>query len=189
MPTGTLEEIKRLRRALCGSMSEKRPGPNDSADLNDIFELMLGTGSRIGELLAVRWSEVDLESARQTLTITGTRTESGRGTYRKPSPKTDAGVRTVALPPFAVAILRRRRAEEPENDLGAVFSTRNGTWQQVTNVERRWRKIRQLADLEWVTPHIFRKTVATLISERVDADTASRWVSPLPPSPGSSTSR
>jgi integrase len=28
--------------------------------------------------------------------------------------------------------------------------------------------------LDWVTPHTFRKTVATLISERVDAETASQ---------------
>jgi integrase len=55
-----------------------------------------------------------------------------------------------------------------------VFPTRNGTWQQVNNVERRWRQVRKDTGLEWVTPHTFRKTVATLISERVDAETASQ---------------
>jgi hypothetical protein len=49
-------------------------------------------------------------------------------------------------------------------------------------MERRWRKIRQLADLEWVTPRIFRKTVATLISERVDANTASQQLGHSSPS-------
>jgi integrase len=33
-----------------------------------------------------------------------------------------------------------------------------------------------------VTPHIFRKTVATLISERVDADTASQQLGHSSPS-------
>lgn len=55
-----------------------------------------------------------------------------------------------------------------------AFPTRNGTWQQVNNVERRWRQIRHGTDLDWVTPHTFRKTVATLISERVGVETASR---------------
>jgi integrase len=55
-----------------------------------------------------------------------------------------------------------------------VFATRNGTWHQVTNVKRRWRQIRQDTGLDWVTPHAFRKTVTTLISERVDAETASQ---------------
>ncbi len=35
-------------------------------------------------------------------------------------------------------------------------------------------QIREDTGLDWVTPHTFRKTVATLISERVDADTASQ---------------
>jgi integrase len=50
------------------------------------------------------------------------------------------------------------------------------------NIERRWRTIRKSADLEWVTPHIFRKTVASLISERVDADTASQQLGHSSPS-------
>jgi hypothetical protein len=32
------------------------------------------------------------------------------------------------------------------------------TWQQVNNVERRWRQIRREAGLEWVTPDAFRRT-------------------------------
>jgi integrase len=79
----TLDEIKRLRRALRESMSQARSGPKETPDLSDLFELMLGTGARIGELLAVRWSEVDLTSSRPTITITITgtiKTERGRET-------------------------------------------------------------------------------------------------------------
>ena len=71
-------------------------------------------------------------------------------------------------------MLERRQAAAWENPNDAVFPTRNGTWQQVNNVERRWRQIRKDTGLDWVTPHTFRKTVATLISERVDAETASQ---------------
>ena len=78
------------------------------------------------------------------------------------------------LPNFGTATLRRRQETAGQNPNDAVFPTRNGTWQQVTNVERRWRQIRKDTGLDWVTPHTFRKTVATLISERVDADTASQ---------------
>ena len=55
-----------------------------------------------------------------------------------------------------------------------VLPTRKGTWQHVNNVERRCRQIRQDTGLEWVTPHTFRKTVATLISEPVNSETASQ---------------
>ncbi len=41
-------------------------------------------------------------------------------------------------------------------------------------MERRWREIRQDTELDWVSPHTFRKTVATLVSERVGADIAAQ---------------
>ena len=116
-----------------------------------------------------------LDATRPNLTINGTiKTEPGKGTYRKPSPKSDASVRTIVLPDFAVTMLQRRQRIGSETANGAVFPTRNGTWLQVNNVERRWRQIRKDTGLDWVTPHTFRKTVATLISERVDTQTASQ---------------
>ena len=121
------------------------------------------------------WADVALDATRPNLTIDGTiKTVRGKGTYRKASPKSDSSVRTVVLPDFASAVLRRRQGAAGENASDAVFPTRNGAWHQVNNVERRWRLIRKDTGLDWVTPHTFRKTVATLISERVDAETASQ---------------
>ena len=170
----TLEDLSTVREALRAWTARQRPGPKASSDMADIIDLMLATGARIGEILAVRWVDVALDATRPTLSINGTiKTEPGRGTYRKPTPKSDASVRTVVLPDFAIAVLKRRLAAARNRD-DAVFPTRNGTWQQVNNVERRWRQVRKDTGLEWVTPHTFRKTVATLISERVDAETASQ---------------
>jgi integrase len=171
----TLEDLTMVREALRAWTAKQRPGPKATSDMADIIDLMLATGARIGEILAVRWVDVALDATRPNLTINGTiKTEPGRGTYRKASPKSDASVRTVVLPDFAIAVLKRRQAAARENPNGAVFPTRNGTWQQVNNVERRWREIRKDSGLDWVTLHTFRKTVATLISERVDAETASQ---------------
>lgn len=171
----TLEDLNTVRDAVRTWTTKQRSGPKATTDMADIIDLMLATGARIGEILALRWSDVDLDAARPAATINGTiKTEPGKGTYRKASPKSDASVRTVALPGFAVAMLQRRRSLAVENPHEAVFPTRNGTWQQVNNVERRWRQIRHGTGLDWVTPHTFRKTVATLISERVGAETASQ---------------
>jgi integrase len=122
----------------------------------DTIDLMLATGARIGEVLALRWSDIDLEAVPPTLSVNGTiKNEPGKGTHRR----TIERARTVALPEFAVVLLRRRSAAQG-NRVDAVFPTRNGTWQQVNNVERRWRQIRRDTGLEWVTPDAFRQVGA-----------------------------
>lgn len=147
----TPSDVERVRTAVCAWVAKDRPGPKSSGDLVDIIDLMLGTGARIGEVLALRWRDIDL--AAGTVEISGTvKTETAKGTYRKaiPSP------RTVELTTFAVAVLRRRQHSAGRNAIDAVFATRNGTWHQVNNVERRWRQVRAEAGLEWVTPNNFR---------------------------------
>ena len=171
----SVEDLNAVRSAVDAWMTKKRPGPKPNQDMPDIVDLLLATGCRIGEVLAIRWTDIDLSGAPPTVSISGTiKTETGKGTYRKPKPKSDASKRTIALPPFAVDVLMRRRIEQRPNHYNAVFATRNGTWHQVGNIERRWRTIRADTGFDWVTPHTFRKTVATLIDRLVDSDTAAR---------------
>ncbi len=120
----------------------------------DIIDVMLGTGARIGEVLALRWRDIDLEAKRVRISAT-IKTETGPGTYRKPL----AIARDTELSEFANAVLRRRQSRSCNPHIDAVFTTRNGTWQQVNNVERRWRQIRKDAGLDWVTPELFRHSV------------------------------
>ena len=158
----TIEDLETVRAAVHAQIAKPRPGPKANHDMADIVDLMLATGCRIGEILALRWSDLHIDADPPTVTVAGTiKTEPGRGTYRKPTPKTDHSNRTLVLPPFAVQMLRRRRANNQPNDVDAVFATRTGTWHQLSNIERRWRQIRAGTGLEWVTPHMFRKTVAT----------------------------
>jgi integrase len=91
-------------------MAKDGPGPKPTSDMADMIDLMLATGAGIGEVLALRWSDIDLVAPRPNLTINGTiKTEPGKGTYRKTTPNSAAGVRTVVLPYFAVHALCRRR--------------------------------------------------------------------------------
>jgi integrase len=152
----TLAEVDDVRAAVRAWLSKDRPGPRSSGDMGDIIELMLATGARIGEVLALRWRDVDLGA--RTVAINATiKTESENGTYRKSL----ARPRTVELLEFALLVLDRRRHALSGNLIDAVFPTRNETWQQVNNVERRWRQIRREAGLEWITPEAFRRTAPT----------------------------
>ena len=118
-----VEDLAQLRAALRAWMEKERPGPKPNSDMAEIVDLMLATGCRIGEILALRWSDIDFAGDRPTLTVAGTiKTETGKGTYRKPTPKSDASLRTIVLPPFAAEMLRFRREAATPNAYDAVFA-------------------------------------------------------------------
>jgi integrase len=71
--------------------------------------LALGTGMRLGEILAVRWRDVDLE--RKALHVTATLSYLG-GEFTFPQPKTSRARRSVDLPVFVVGFLRRHRKDQ-----------------------------------------------------------------------------
>ncbi|WP_430501277.1 tyrosine-type recombinase/integrase [Micromonospora trifolii] len=160
---------------------------------------MLATGARIGEILALRWEDLDLAAERPTLTICGTLVfVKGQGFFRQPWVKSDAGWRMVVLPRFAVGMIMARKLAAAGNPHDAIFASRRGTWLSPNNVRRQWREDRADTDLAWVTPHTFRKTVATLIKEETDTKSAAaqlghsseesppRTTSPNPPKPRTS---
>jgi len=76
--------------------------------------LGLALGCRRGELLALRWADVAPEAG--TVRV-GRSARIVGGRLEVKGPKTDAGYRTLALPAFAVAALRRCRAEQVETQL------------------------------------------------------------------------
>jgi len=172
LETDSLESVRAAIRRWQEPVPGKS-GPHHTSDLADIVDLLLATGARIGEILAIRWQDLDLDSPTTTLTISGTLVYvKGKGLFRQGWTKTDAGFRIVVLPQFATRMLLRRRQTAVVNDLDAVFTTRKGTWLSPNNVRRQWRQARKDTGLEWVTPHIFRKTVATLLDREGKGDAA-----------------
>ena len=160
----TLDEIERVRHALHLWRTTKAVGPKKSRACTDLFDLLLATGCRIGEACALRWQDIDLSAG--TLTVAGTMVFlRNTGWERQESPKTIAGQRTIHLPSFALAMLRRRQSEEPHLGDSPLFASRAGTFVQPDNMRRSLRcALQRQADLKWVSPHVFRKTVATVLS-------------------------
>ena len=76
-----------------------------------IVALALATGMRRGELLALRWEDVDLHD--KTLRVERSLEESSSGLRFKP-PKTKHGRRAVPLPPTAIEVLRAHRLRQLE---------------------------------------------------------------------------
>ncbi|WP_228001726.1 tyrosine-type recombinase/integrase [Nocardia australiensis] len=127
--------------------------------------MALGTGARPGEVLAIRWCDLDLAAPVPLLTICGTVIRnSTKGLHRQDWTKTDAGYRTVLLPQFVVDTLRRVKLEATTNELDLVFPDRKGGVREPHNFRRTWRQARGTT-FAWITGKTFRKTVATLIAE------------------------
>jgi integrase len=105
-----------------------KPGPRHTGDLADVVDLMLATGARIGEILALRWEDLDLAAERPTLTICGTLVFlKGEGIFRQAWTKTDAGFRMIVLPRFAVNMLMARKLVAPANPYDAARADRTTT--------------------------------------------------------------
>ncbi|MCM6772753.1 tyrosine-type recombinase/integrase [Nocardia sp. CDC159] len=152
-------------------------GPKRSRMILDIADVLLGTGVRPGEVLAIRWCDLDLAAELPRVTICGTiirlkgKKEDGKGLIRQEWTKTDAGYRSIALPKFAVDTLMRRKLDAKSNKLDLVFPNRNGDIYDPHNFRRSWREARGTT-FAWITPKTFRKSVATLIANEHSAQGA-----------------
>lgn len=91
-----------------------------------LFLLALATGMRRGELLALKWQDIDLEKGslqvRRILTRIPTKLP-GKG-FEEAEPKTDRGRRSIVLPSFVVDALKQHRLQQLEAKLKA-----GPTWQ------------------------------------------------------------
>lgn len=172
----TLDEVAAFRRAAYVRQTTPRQGRH-ATDIVDVVDMFLATGGRVGETLALRWSDVDLDAG--TVTISGTIVMSDSKPSRPMRQAFPKGKKptTLLLPAFAVAMLLRRQVNAVPNVNDAVFPSMNGTWRDPGNLRKQLNKVRVDAQLEWVTPHSFRKTVATLLAEEADVATASAQLS------------
>lgn len=132
--------------------------------LGVLFEVAVFTGLRRGELLGLRWTDVDLVGRELVVHRNLTATGEGRT-------KTDAGRRRVALDDRAVgALMAWQIAQDDEAatwgpayvDSGAVFTYENGEPLKPQYVTRLFEKLRQRADLPPMTFHGLRHQHASL---------------------------
>jgi integrase len=135
-----------------------------------VFAAALFTGMRQGELLGLRWQDVDLDraliSVQQTLETAGTSPRFGM-------PKTKKSRRTVPIPPELVSILRTWKAKQNEKklllgaeypDYGLVFTIAGGGPISHHNLTRRdFAKLIDLAGVPHVRFHDLRHSHASVL--------------------------
>ncbi len=112
-----------------------------SRDLVDLVAFMLATGARIGEVCALRWSDVDFD--RQLVSITGTVVRlPGKGLVISTT-KTTTSNRVLRLPGWIVEMLRVRRRAAARNvqvDAVPVFPAPLGGLRDRSNTQSHLRE-------------------------------------------------
>jgi integrase len=93
--------------------------------LEVLLTMAIVTGMRRGELLALRWSAVDLQ--RGIAIVLATVDYIPKYGYVETEPKTKAGKRPISLPPFLVEMLREHKAKQElqHKKVGEKWENRN----------------------------------------------------------------
>lgn len=142
--------------------------------LADTFEVQLGLALRIGEALALRVENLDLDNPAgprvrvEATVITPTGQKHSRQEHTKDGPD---GARTVVVPDWTVPILKNRALISKS---GLLFETRNATLISPRNFRESWRQIRDQAGLGWAKPHHMRKTALTTVARELGEEVAQR---------------
>jgi len=132
-------------------------------DLPDLLAFLAGTGARIGEACALRWSALELGKGTADLGPVVVRV-TGEGLVVQERAKTHTSARTVHLPPRLVARLLARQVEAPSNAHDVVFpAPRSLALRDPSNTGHDVRDLLTDAGHAWATAHTFRKTVATTL--------------------------
>ena len=133
-----------------------------------VWILMASTGMRRGEVLGLRWTDIDLKGA--TVTIRSTRIRYGKTTATS-TPKTARGNRTIAAGPATLAALKGwKRAQTAERlmvgsewqgDHGLVVTNIDGSAPNPEAFSNLFAKLVRAAELPPIRLHDLRHSYAT----------------------------
>lgn len=138
-----------------------------------LYVLALSTGLRQGELLGMRWKDIDLENCCLQVVATLQRTRNGLALS---APKTAHARRKVILTDFAVSALRRHRISQAEErlkagalweDSGLTFPNETGKPMDAGNLlYRSFKPLLAKAGLPKIRFHDLRHSAATLLMSK-----------------------
>jgi integrase len=166
------DEIKTLLQALRGR------------SLYPVAVLGLATGMRRGEMVALRWGDVDLEGGKIRVERSLEETNAG---LRFKQPKTKAGRRVVTIPPSVIAELRAHWSRQQERRLALglgrasdddlVLARHDGSPWAPDALTWEWVQALRTLKLRPVTLHSLRHAhVSQLIASGLDVVTVSRRI-------------
>jgi integrase len=151
------DEPRRLRTWDADQVAHFLRHPRDR-ELHDLWRVALGTGMRRGELLGLRWEDLDLDVPQ--LRVAAALTSAG-GQLRLKGTKTRK-VRTLHLDDDTAAVLARQPRRTPA-PYALVFTRPDGSPWRPEVISDRWRGQWPGLELPFIRLHDLRHTHATLL--------------------------
>jgi len=146
--------------------------------LETVFHVALSLGLREGEILGLRWQDVDFDSQVLRVSATLQRIEKK---FELVEPKTERSKRTLPIPVNLLSSMRVRRTKQLEDKMlagaewqetGLVFTTRVGTPLSARNVIRSFHRLLKKAEIRRLRFHDLRHSCATfLLAKNIPART------------------
>lgn len=149
--------------------------------MGNVYIFALCTGMRLGELLGLKWNDIDFDNkelyVKRTLSIVkDMENEDEKWHIAFGSPKTPASERMIPLSHTALRLLLDVKEQQNKNktllgnayeDNDFVFSTKLGKPLDPRNMRRTFYRICNLANIEGMHPHCLRHTFATRGAENM----------------------
>ena len=147
--------------------------------LKALFLLDLGTGLREGEILGLKWNDIDFENCTVSVkrAIKGvTLIKGNKRQYHliEQTPKTKNSIRTIPFPENLVPILKKHRLQQKEERIKAgsaytkndyIFCTELGLPIDPRNLRRSYERVLKKYNIPYKKFHSLRHTFATRLFE------------------------
>lgn len=148
---------RRKRRALQPGEARRLLAAARGDPLEPLWQLALITGMRLGELLGLRWVDVDMERGELAVVC---QAQVGELV----DPKTEDSVRRIVLGPASVAMLTRHRVTQNGAGTGLVFPGEGGGPLRVGQVRGAFKRLLKRAGLPDMRFHELRHTSSSLLA-------------------------
>lgn len=149
--------------------------------LRALFLLALGTGLRQGELLGLKWDDIDFNKSelhvKRAIKQVSLINEDGSREFKaiEQIPKSKNSVRVVAIPSKLIPILNEHKKNQQEEkqstgvdyfDNNFVFATPTGKTIYARNLTKMYKRLLKKANVPYHKFHCLRHTYATKLFER-----------------------
>lgn len=141
------------------------------------FYLLAFSGMRSGEMLALKWSDINFEQNEIRITKTLFNPRENMRMYELETPKTKGSIRTIEMDQKIMDMLKQHKIHQAKlrlqmplddeyHDEDFVFCRKNGYPFVQGNVNRRMARLLKMTSIKkHLTPHSFRHTHISMLTE------------------------